>query len=96
MAAIDLDLGQVVHQTLMAFVTPMEPFQRQDRASAIPKQALETTAVAGLDQDRGIDRETPGVRPFQHVLDDVCAQKVTAVLRNYSPTAQCCWFEEVD
>jgi Zn-dependent metalloprotease len=44
----------------------MEPFQGQDRAGAIPKQTLESTAVAGLDQDRGIDREAPGVRPLQH------------------------------
>jgi hypothetical protein len=49
----------------------MEPFQGQHQAGAIPKQTLEATAIAGLDQDGGIDREAPGVRPLQHSLDDI-------------------------
>jgi hypothetical protein len=77
--AVGLDLGQVIDQPLMALVAPMEPFQGQDRAGAIPQQALEATAVAGRDQDRGIDREAPGVRPLQHLLDDRAEQKITAL-----------------
>ncbi len=63
----------------MAFVAPLEPFQGEDRTGAITQQPLEATAVAVPDQNRGIDRETPGVRPLQHVLDHIGGQDAAAL-----------------
>ena len=75
-----------IDEALVALVAPMEPFQGQDRTGAIPQQPLEATAVAGLDPDRGIDREAPGVRALQHVLDDCGGQDVAALEQTqYAP-----------